>query len=137
MTNPYSRSTPKPMRNGVDSFDTTFTEIPCGNSACGMQIFVFAASVSPTANVKLTSVVSIVVPSYRSATGWTLMNPETVFVTPSRMANLPKLLFKKRHKIFNVILVLILFNFFDSCTITLGIEHCTTQSIGAKCTFSR
>ena len=23
------------MRKGVDSFDTTFTEVPCGNSACG------------------------------------------------------------------------------------------------------
>ena len=55
----------------VDSFDTTFTEIPCGNSACGMQIFVFAASVSPPAKVKPTSVVSIVVYSYRSATSWT------------------------------------------------------------------
>ena len=37
--------------------------------------FVLAASVSPPANVKPTSVVSIVVPSYRSATGWTLVNP--------------------------------------------------------------
>ena len=78
MTNPYSRSTSKPMRNGVDYFDTTFTEIPCGNSTCGMQVFVLAASVSTPANVKPTTVISIVVPSNRSATGWTLMNPETV-----------------------------------------------------------
>ena len=45
----------KPMRNGVDSFDTAFTEIPCGNSACGTQMFVHAASVSPPANVMPTS----------------------------------------------------------------------------------
>ena len=52
----------------------------------------FAASVSPPANVKPTSVVSIVVPSHRSATGWTLMNPETVFVAPpSRTANASRL----------------------------------------------
>ena len=61
MTNPYSCVTSKPMRNGVESFDTTFTEIPCGNSACGIQMFVLAASVSPPANVKPTFVVSIVV----------------------------------------------------------------------------
>ena len=90
MTNPYSRSTSKPMRNGVGPFDTAFTEIPCGNSACGIQIFVFAVSVSPTANVKPTSVVSIVVSSYRSA-GWTL-KPDTVFVAPpSQTANLSRL----------------------------------------------
>ena len=64
MTNPYLRSTSKPMRNGVGSFDTSFTNIPCGNSACGFQILVLAASVSPPANVKPTSVVSIVVPLY-------------------------------------------------------------------------
>ena len=52
------------MRKSVDSFDTTFTEIPFGNSACGVKIFVLAASASPPANVKPTSVVSIVVSSY-------------------------------------------------------------------------
>ena len=44
MTNQYSHSTCKPMRNGVDSVDTTFTEILCGNSACGVQLFVFGVS---------------------------------------------------------------------------------------------
>ena len=46
---------------GVVSFETTFTEIPCGNAACGIQMFVLAASISPPANVKPTSVVPIVV----------------------------------------------------------------------------
>ena len=63
MTKPYSRNTSKPFRKGVDSFDTTVTEIPCGNSACGFQMFALAASVSP-AKVKPTPVVSIVVSSY-------------------------------------------------------------------------
>ena len=62
MTNPYSRNTSKPMRNGVGSFDTTFTKILCLNSVCGIQILVLAASVSLPANVKPSSVVSIVVP---------------------------------------------------------------------------
>ena len=45
-----------------------------------------AASVSPPTNAKPTSVVSIVVPSYQ------LMNPYTVCVAPSRMANPSRLL---------------------------------------------
>ena len=40
-----------------------------------------------------------------------------------------------RNNVFDVILVLILFDLFDSGTITWGIEHCTTQSIGTKRTF--
>ena len=50
--NPYSRITPKPRRKGVNSFDTTLTEIPCGNSVCRIQMFLLAGSVSPPANVK-------------------------------------------------------------------------------------
>ena len=99
MTNPFSRNTSEPMRKGVDSFDTTFTEIFCGDLVCGVQIFVLAASVSPPAKVKPTSVVPIVLSSYWSATGWILMNPETVFVAPpSRMANPSKLLMENAAK---------------------------------------
>ena len=49
------------MRQGVDSFDTTFTDILCRYLECDIQMFVLAASVSPPANVKPTSVLSIVV----------------------------------------------------------------------------
>ena len=63
------------------------------------------------------------------------MNPETVFVAPpSRMANPSRLLIENATKS-SILLVLILFDFFDSCTITLEVEHYTTQSIGTKCTF--
>ena len=107
----YSRGTSKPMRNGVDSFDTAFTEIPCGNSACGCRLR--SAASERKANISRLNRGALV-----SICNWldthesrNCLRGRQEWRTP------PDSRLKTLHTL-NVILVLILFNFFDSCTTT-------------------
>ena len=93
-------------------------------------MFVFAASVSPPANV-LANVCCLNRGAIVLICNWLDTHDSRNGLCGSSIKNgEPLQTLDLKLKVFDVLLVLILFDFFDSRTMTRRIEHCTAQSTG-------